>query len=424
MNGTTAMDGECAMEKSTRLRVLVCLLILGWALSAPLAAHEPPRDLRLEGDHWTAWNPPPLSPEAAEAVYIIQTGDTLWDIAGRFLGDSYLWPQIWERNQYILDAHWIYPGDPLDMTGIGAYADPGDALGPPLDQAMDLPADDTAEFQVAGSERIDEFGIETPEPQAPVPLGYETDIYCSGYVGDVDEVFPFRIAGSEYEFLSPQLALDQRRNIEGSFGSSNTEKYGLGLGDIVYLEGGRADGLSAGELLTAVAPKETLRHPFDEQLLGRTYAYLGRVRVLSAQEETAIGEIMQLCSPIPVGTLLKYFEPEPVPLRRLTPIRPVNYPASLEEIEGGPSIIASVDNLVAGSGLVALGEGHLVLLDHGVVQEAAPGDIFTVYRRGREGYPPTVLGELGVLSVFENTSLARILRSRYAIQVGDPLHLK
>ena len=52
------------------------------------------------------------------------------------------------------------------------------------------------------------------------------------------------------------------------------------------------------------------------------------------------------------------------------------------------------------------------------------GDIYTIYRRGREGFPPIVLGELGVLSVFEKASLARVLRSRYAIYLGDPMVLK
>ena len=46
-------------------------------------------------------------------MHVIVPGDTLWAIAGKYLGNSYLWPQIWEKNTYILDAHWIYPGDPL-----------------------------------------------------------------------------------------------------------------------------------------------------------------------------------------------------------------------------------------------------------------------------------------------------------------------
>ena len=76
-----------------------------------LAADRPPRDLHFVDGHWTAWNPP--APPPGEQVHVIARGDTLWDLAAKYYGDPYLWPQIWEKNQYILDAHWIYPGDPL-----------------------------------------------------------------------------------------------------------------------------------------------------------------------------------------------------------------------------------------------------------------------------------------------------------------------
>ncbi len=46
-------------------------------------------------------------------VHTIVKGDTLWDLAAHYLGDPFLWPQIWERNPYIKDSHWIYPGDPM-----------------------------------------------------------------------------------------------------------------------------------------------------------------------------------------------------------------------------------------------------------------------------------------------------------------------
>ena len=88
-------------------------------------ADQPPGNLQLVGDHWTAWDPPTSFPDGAE-VYIIQKGDTLWDLANQYYGDPYLWPQLWERNQYIVDAHWIYPGDPLvvgvEITSIDEVA--------------------------------------------------------------------------------------------------------------------------------------------------------------------------------------------------------------------------------------------------------------------------------------------------------------
>jgi len=399
--------------------VLFCLLI-----ATAEAQQPPPGDLHLVGDHWTAWNPPTSFPEGTQ-VYIIQAGDTLWDLAERSLGDPHLWPQIWEQNQYILDAHWLYPGDPLVMTAPAVAAAEGIA-GPPLAEGAEVGAAEEAvdpfaaiQEEAEGEDVSETFARRTSGLTAPVPLGFEADIYCSGFIGELEEEFPYRVAGSEYESMNPTLGSTRTGSgISGQWGKADTRKYGLGMGDIVYLDGGRADGLSAGLLLTAVYPERKIIHPVSDELVGRYYRYMGRVRVLSVQEDTAIGEIVALCDPIPVGTALQAFEPEPVPLRRITPLRPVNFPAAVEELDAGPTIIASRDRLVA------LGTGHLIFIDHGMAQDVAPGDIYTIYRRAREGFPPIVLGELGVLSVYENSSLARILRTRYTVFVGDALVLK
>lgn len=405
---------------------LLFLILIAGVVSAPLAAQDrPPGDLHLEGDHWTAWNPPGSTPDGVQ-VYVVKPGDSFWSIAQEFLGDPHLWPQIWEQNQYVLDSHWIYPGDPLALTGAvvaDAFVEPEDVMAPPLDDSMvgDEPfmaEDDAMALDASAS------GIGDPQVTAPVPLGHEADIYCSGYVGEDGEAFPFHIAASEYDYLSPHLDLSTSSHSDGAFGKTDTEKVGLGLGDIVYLDGGRADGLATGELLSAVRPQNLLKHPTTRAPLGRVYLYVGRLRVLSTQEDTAIAEITQLCAPMPVGSKLKYFVPEPVPLRRITPLRPVNYPAREEELEDAPVIISTIGGQTTGVDLVTLGTGYVVLIDNGANQDVAPGDIYTIYRRGRRGFPPIVLGELGILSVFEETSLARILRSRYAIYIGDPLQLK
>jgi hypothetical protein len=53
-----------------------------------------------------------------EEVYTIKKGDTLWDISGKFLKDTFLWPKLWQRNPYITNPHWIYPGQPIRLTAM------------------------------------------------------------------------------------------------------------------------------------------------------------------------------------------------------------------------------------------------------------------------------------------------------------------
>lgn len=387
--------------------VLASLVILPPALGA---ADRPPQNLHQVGDHWTAWDPP-TPPEGAQ-VHVIQPGDNLWDLAGKFYQDPYLWPQLWENNRYILDAHWIYPGDPLVLgpavAPVDQLADTGDGSG-----TGETPGEEPGEEPIEGVQTSAEAA------GAPVPLGYENEIYCSGYIDETEKQFPYRIIGSEFENLGPDLdRATNDVNIMGSYGRVKTARYNLTVGDIVYLDGGRQAGLEPGRVFTVVAPQQEVIHPKTRELFGRYYHYTGRVRVLSVQDDTAIAEIIQACDPVLVGAFLQPFEPEPVPLGRTTAMRPINYPTPAEQLQDTPIILFSQDELVS------LFEDHVVFIDRGAEDDVTPGDIYTVYRLNRPGLPPLPIGEIAVLSVHQKSSAARIIEAKTAVFVGDPIELK
>jgi len=399
-----------------RLSVLLLAIVL-CASTIASASSRPPRDLHLVGDHWTAWNPP--VPPAGAEVYVVVRGDTLWDLAAKFYSNPYLWPQIWEKNQYILDAHWIYSGDPLEIVGKVTTSETLSSLDQGTGETGTGEAGEEAEGE--GEEGGEGLVIKDATLGAPVPLAAETDISCTGYVGEMTEEFPFRLIGSESEALLLNRTAYQNaeaKRIQGDYGSRASLKLGLMAGDIVYVDGGSSKGMSAGEQYTAVLPMETVIHPVTRKPFGRYYHYLGRLRILSVQETTAIAEIMESCDAMVVGSHLKLFEAQPVPIGRTSLMRPVNFPTTAEKLKDAPVILFSQHNLTA------LAVDHVVQIDRGAEDDLTPGDIFTIYRENRPGLPPVVLGELAVLSVQKHSAVAKIIESRYSIYLGDKLERK
>ena len=384
-------------RKSVLLALAVLLLGAGWLI----ASDQPPGNLQMAGDHWTAWNPPTSFPDDAE-IYTIQKGDTLWDLSSQFFGDPYLWPQLWERNQYIQDAHWIYPGDPL-VVGVEVTDIDDIAAGDSTDE--DAMAD-------AGTGHDDNMHLDRSS-SAPVALGSEDDIYCSGFIGDKDTPYDSTVIGSEYAISSGDVAKSHLK-----YAGSVSIVMNLSLGDIIYLDGGRGSGQMPGSVYTIMRAQGKVDHPASKETVGFFYRYLGRARILSVQETSAIAEIIHACNPIGVGDLLRPFTPEPVPLARRSGLLGVNDPVEAEALADAPFIVHSDDRIIS------LGQGHVVYIDRGAGDDVAPGDLFTIYRETPPGLPPLIVGELAVLSVTDQASMAKILESRYTVFVGDRLEPK
>lgn len=55
-----------------------------------------------------------LAPNSPDR-YVVQEGDTLWDISSVFLTEPWRWPEIWAVNPDVADPDLIYPGDVLNL---------------------------------------------------------------------------------------------------------------------------------------------------------------------------------------------------------------------------------------------------------------------------------------------------------------------
>lgn len=378
------IKGRTTMVRAS-IAIAIAVCVAGVAVAQ--TPTRPPRPLQKVGDHWTPYDPPTSFPEGVE-VYIIRPGDTLWDLARRFLGDPYLWPQIWERNQYIRDAHWIYPGDPLVIgprvaqveepapvpPSEFAPAEPAPAVPPVAPPAVPLPDEDVWGQLVA--------------------VGAEDDVYCFAYLDDVGET-PMGT------MFSAELAEYQ-------------EAYSTG--DIVYLSVGAAEGIEAGQEFFLVMPGERLRHPGTRARMGQVMRYMGQARVLCAQEHTATAEIIASCDAIPLGTWIKPFEAIPIPMTVLTP------PATRCD---APNDQAKGFIIYSRDGMLTFGQDHTVMIDLGAVDQLLPGSLATIYRDDPRGRTPRlILGELAVLTAGDHWATAKIIRSSLPMQVGDRIEVK
>ncbi|HYV41316.1 MAG TPA: hypothetical protein VEO02_05960 [Thermoanaerobaculia bacterium] len=249
---------------------------------------------------------------------------------------------------------------------------------------------------------------------APQPVGFESDIYCFGYVGDLSESFSIRVTGAENLVEQTDFITD----------------------DFLYVSGGVDKGLKAGDEFWIVTPEQEIFHPVTGRSMGRLYQYRGRAVVHSVEARAGAVRVTNACTDIPIGSYLKPFEPVPIPMARKSP------PAILGDLPSGKPrgrIVFTRD------GVVALGTDNVVIVDLGAASGVAPGDFLTIFRYlGGEEFgirpigsywvnlppaagitvPRTYLGEASVMVVGDRWAIARLTDASRLIQVGDEVELK
>ena len=59
-------------------------------------------------------------PAGQAELHVVRQGDTLWDLSGHYLGNTWAWPQLWSLNPQVENPHWIYPGDQVRVRQSGS----------------------------------------------------------------------------------------------------------------------------------------------------------------------------------------------------------------------------------------------------------------------------------------------------------------
>lgn len=343
---------------------LVCLLTqlllaqLGLAQVGLAQAAPSDAAAALRSDH----------PEA----YTVVTGDTLWDISGRFLTKPWLWPELWENNPQIADPNLIYPGDTIMLV----WRD-----GVPRLTLAHRAASDVVRLSP---------GVRVAPLRAAVrPIR-------------LDVIEPFLIRNRVVE---PD-ALDGLPYVL----SSTSERLISGAGDQVFVRGAR---LPPGRV-SIVRIGQHYRDPETGDSLGREAVVLGTAEVLRTDGDIATLRLDEIREEIRAGDRVL-----PTPQREITPDlfpRPPSEPVS-------GTILAVL------GGVAHIGPNDVVVLNVGSADGLAIGDTLAIDKQGVRARDPMTrewvqlpaqrAGYLMVYEVFNRVAYALVLSAEQPLAVFD-----
>jgi hypothetical protein len=267
--------------------------------------------------------PVPLASGAPDE-YVVQDGDTLWDIAATFLRDPWYWPEVWYVNPQVENPHLIYPGDVLALVVID------------------------------GQQRITNVRASTYRlsPQARVsPL---TESISSIPYEEIDA------------FLSKGLVLekDQADRLPYILATRGDHMI-ASAGNEVYIRGGEAT--ANGTRYSVVHVGDELVDPDDNDVIGYQGIYIGEGS-LSRGGDPATVALTDTNREALTGDRLI---PETVDI-------PLNFFPKAPDIDVNGRIISVVD------GVSLIGQYQVVVMNRGARNGLAPGDVLTVYQAGEK----------------------------------------
>jgi nucleoid-associated protein YgaU len=204
--------------------------------------------------------------EGAPDQYIVVPGDTLWGISGRFLKDTWRWPELWRMNQEQLrNPHRIYPGDVIVLDRSGAEV-----------QLRLLKADDPAAVAAAAA-------------AAPAAAPPRDTVKLSPRVRAeplADKAIPAIPPSAIEPFLSRPLVVGKDELDSAPFVLATQEnRLAIGAGSVAYAEGLGPD---KGDVWQVFRRGDALIDPETDEILGYQATYLGDARVIRRGDPATI----------------------------------------------------------------------------------------------------------------------------------------
>jgi hypothetical protein len=302
---------------------------------------------------------PALAQGARATSHTVRKGDTLWDIARTYLGDPFLWPQIYRMNTDVVeDPHWIYPGEVLKLdAAAGQPAVPTTDTPPPAQQP---PAD--------------------PQTGVAVPSSRTTQ----DTVGDGLDLFRRRRIASVQESFQLYREVKYHPLRAGEFYSAgfltegDTLPFGRLLGPVTpeQIESGRSRAAVQIYTQVGIAPPEGGSYNVGDSLVsvivrdgpdgyGQIIVPTGLVRITMQNGPQSVGEVVAVYGPIRDGQQV-------LPAEKFADPGAVTY--------------SKVENGVKGQVLVARDLRELrhpqdvLFIDVGRSAGVTQGDLFEVHR--------------------------------------------